>query len=474
MTSVDISSRGLSSRRTNAVIRYDANGKYDESEYSVRFHRVTSGVKKLLHTNPATGEWVPWKYADEPLDFTQFKPDSSDTPTSGKTADSASQLDYQHTGQGESSQGGGQGENKSSPSLVPSKSARTTVNTATGGSSKTDPVHNNLNGQSQQILQLSSLFTAAVTSSSEHSKTQHGLLPFINNNLKYTIVLKFSGSLSRSRFTRSGVEGYDSSEMIVNTACDMLSFLTISNSINKAGSTNCSHHVRYNPSTSSFINPSRATTNLSVDFRILTDLLEHIQLRDMADWSTISVKRANKKTGRLLRILASSCVLSFAPKRGNGTTVNVDCVLPSQSMTATCINEMKLILKHIYDGELPPGERDTSHSNKRMGSDVLFFRFRENYDEAQGRFLSPWKATTLQNSCFSADSTIGAEQSCPDDSTFSLEWSSVAPVPKSVWTSDAVYFGEQVLGTVTAFFPSVTFFGEATTREIETLISEYL
>ena len=111
----------------------------------------------------------------------------------------------------------------------------------------------------------------------------------------------------------------------------------------------------------------------------------------------------------------------------------------------------------------------------KQSKQVVFYRCRLNYDESQGKYLSPWKALNLDISSvmpMNQDEHRGHETDT--ESFFSVQWSQCRPISSTLWTTDATFLGVQVLGDITSFFPSVTFFGASTIREVERLISDYL
>ncbi len=123
-------------------------------------------------------------------------------------------------------------------------------------------------------------------------------------------------------------------------------------------------------------------------------------------------------------------------------------------------------------------QRTTMHG---LSDQVVFYRYRENYDPAQGRYISPWRSRsviweyfkTSDNSTQPRTSTSlsgPGSANADSESTFSVEWSRCSSLPNSVWTEDATFMGVEVLGEITAFFPSVTFFGPSTLTEIDALL----
>lgn len=295
---------------------------------------------------------------------------------------------------------------------------------------------------------------------------------FIFNSLKYNIITKFTNSLARSKFHRTGLQGYDSTETIVSAQCDMTSFLAMTNNLTSSQCPTSASPVRFNPSKLAFQSPSRATSTLSVDFTHLETLLGHVHIRDTVDHRTIGLRRSNSKASRLLRLLASSCIINIrcGSVPNVQRTVDVDCVFPFQSITANYKQQIQSVLQSLYNTR----ESGTCHNGKPGGSDTVFYRFRENFDEAQGRYLSSWKAVSMVNNCFHSASTMVIEETASDDYAFSLEWSQIPPPASSTWTSDARYFGQFIMGQVECFFPTVTFFGDYTITEIEKLIESTL
>ncbi len=474
-------------RKKNAATnRYYGNDKYDESEFEIHFHRQTSGVKKLIHTNPRMEEWVPWKFPEEHLDITHFCPSNSDSPTSN------SSVDANDRSEGHSSNATASKKTKTQMDAVsfPSSSAQhrqqhiaqpNNVQQATsapitlldGTQLHNQPLSNNIAGTGIPGIQYLSALIGS-TSTMNNGSNRSALVDFISFNMKHSIVHKFSSQLPSRKYRRTGLEGYDSSDVIISTTCDLESFIQLVSTLDAKDECRKAHAMRFNPNRESFYDPSRATESLSVDFNNLKNLLTHLQLRDSADHQRIGVKRVSGKSGHLLRMLGTSCVLSLGSSDSDSAPTEVDCVLPFMSTTPSNNDILKELLQAAYNNSKQQQPHLQRQDHNHSGSDIMFYRFRENYDEGQGRYLSPWKAVLVPNNCFKASSTTGLEQSSTDDSTFSIEWSRSSQITSSTWTSDALFTGQYVLGEIMAFFPTVTFFGISTVREIDSLISDYL
>lgn len=103
-----------------------------------------------------------------------------------------------------------------------------------------------------------------------------------------------------------------------------------------------------------------------------------------------------------------------------------------------------------------------STENNQLPGHLVFYRYRQNYDESQGRFLSPWRARHVTWAYFEPVSTstdTASSDNLEDDATFSVQWSRCPTLPQKQWIDDATYLGTEVIGEITAFFPSIFFFG---------------
>lgn len=173
----------------------------------------------------------------------------------------------------------------------------------------------------------------------------------------------------------------------------------------------------------------------------------------------------------MLRLLGSACVVSLPLRGGHEPVLDIDCILPGISYTSIVSDQLKSALRSVIEG--------TSTSMFSDGTDAqacdIFYRIRRNYDQSQGRYLSPWRRKTVRLRPFRPSSTSGSTDSdcsigVDGDNTFSVQWTQLTPLSAAAWTSDARYFGEHVLGELSIFFPSITFFGHSTILEIEELL----
>ena len=148
-------------------------------------------------------------------------------------------------------------------------------------------------------------------------------------------------------------------------------------------------------------------------------------------------------------------------------TVDIDCILPLTSSTS---NSLYAVRQALTMTEGYSATFNGSVSNDASATTIVYCRVRENYDEAQGRYLSPWRKHVIPLPCFSAPTKHINTVSSFSDSTFSVQWNPCKQLSAKQWTSDATFFGLDVMGEVTLFFPSVTFFGACTVREIGNLL----
>lgn len=265
--------------------------------------------------------------------------------------------------------------------------------------------------------------------------------------------------------------------------CDMVTFLEIVLPLHRSEpDTNTGlKQARFNPDVLAFQNPSRATDNLSVDFSNMTVLLRWINVNDVRDQRVFATKFSTKRPGGMLRILGTSCFLTV--RKESSDTVGVDCVLPFVSCTSSQQSQLQDLLSSNPDGDItvPPASTYTG-----LQTDVVFYRYRENYDPSQGRYISPWRARRITWSYFTRSNSpsdmksstvatlgVSSQDTSDTDGTFSVQWSRCAPLSRSQWTDDATFMGSLVLGSMTLFFPSVIFFGPSTLYEIEALMHKY-
>lgn len=316
-------------------------------------------------------------------------------------------------------------------------------------------------------------FQSLLTPHSTPDSYSSTLSSFILNALKYETLARLSAPISRSRFVNSGLEGFESSELLVKTKCDLSSFISIVHFFRKHPTSRLPNAFRLNPNSNSFQHPSRATQLLSIDFENLRQLLLALDIRDTSDHSRARLKTTSKKGCAMLRLLGSACVLSVPSQNAHDSALDIDCILPGLSHTPFVSDQLVSALRTIIsEGDNMTGFTDANDSQNCY----IFYRIRRNYDQSQGRYLSPWRISTVNFRTFVSSSTSGSSEnnnsnSGPDsDTTFSVQWTQSAPLSATAWTSDARYFGEHVLGELSIFFPSVTFFGDSTIREIDGLL----
>ncbi len=302
------------------------------------------------------------------------------------------------------------------------------------------------------------------------------------NTLKYECLHKFSHPLSRSRFNNSGLEGFQSSDVLVVVKSDMHTFIDIAQR-QCLDDSRLSTSVRLKPDLCAFHSPSRATNSLSIDFISLSSMLRFMSIMDIADHRTFASRGSVGKQGGMLRLLGSSCLLTLRKSETRSTPVDVDCFLPFTSCSDSQVRQLQEILE---------SDSSDNHSNTTqkptfpvLPDNLVLYRHRKNYDASQGRFISPWLARRVSWTHFSPESDTEKPASTPSsstttsnstgdsDATFCAEWTRFTQFPKSAWTSDATYTGYYVMGQLTAFFPAVTFFGPSTVAEIETLMTTH-
>lgn len=294
-------------------------------------------------------------------------------------------------------------------------------------------------------------------------------------NIKFDTLRKFSMPLPRSRFLNSGLEGFESSEIVIRSKCDLHTFVSIASELDHRHSETSPTYMRLNPAPKSFINPSRATSSLSIDFSNCYQLLLAMSIRDFGDQRNASVKTSTRKGSGMLRLLGSKCVIKLQLNVSNQLSTEVDCIFPFYSHTILDYMQLNTLLHDGSSYEKKPTQPPTESSGHKRT--VVFYRVREHYDPAQGRYLSPWKSISLPYDVADGDRTTAKPEIKPSnatESTFSMVWGRCTPPSTSFWTSDAIFSGFQVVGNVSTFFPCITFFGASTIREIETLLQPLL
>lgn len=302
--------------------------------------------------------------------------------------------------------------------------------------------------------------------------------------MKYDILSRFSAPLSRSKYNKSGVEGFQRNELLVTVRCDLDSFIQMTQSLQE--DVNLRAHTTFKPDLPSFHSPSRATSTLSVDFDSAFTLLNWMGVKDYNDHHTFALKETkgniNSNVPRILRIVGTSCVLTLTKRHGSELPVDVDCVLPFASCTRSQVDQIRHLLSTTPITPTSDPETCNSGLAKRcLRFDVVLYRYRENYDGSQGRYISPWRARRVTWSSFHSGSELGQSTSSyynststiDADSTFSVEWSRRSSLPSSQWTEDATFFGAHVMGQITTFLPVITFYGPSTLAEISGLIESF-
>ena len=134
------------------------------------------------------------------------------------------------------------------------------------------------------------------------------------NNLRFETLHKFTHSLARSRYHNSGTEGFERSEILVCTKCDLTTFIRLVDPLLLAATNETSDKMRFNPSHSAFRDPSRATGTLSIDFADLTPMLKWLRVQDGADQMQMKTKRSVRAQVAMLRVLGTSCLLNTPSK----------------------------------------------------------------------------------------------------------------------------------------------------------------
>lgn len=337
-----------------------------------------------------------------------------------------------------------------------------------------------LNSNSQSFNS-QGLFSSVIGSILDQRNTSSSVVDFIRNNLKYDIVQKFSSSLCRTKLQNTGVEGFKCMEIIVTTKCDLNSFHSLVQSLVHESRENSNHTFRFSPSLNSFSSQSRATRLLSVDFATLLELLRWISIHDESDVRRISLKSTSRKNDSLLRIVGSTAFLSLPNRGSQSSSLGIDCVFLFSSCTLRLVNHLESVLaEHLAN---PDNKSDLQthsttqydYSRSSSGTQLVFYRCRENYDDSQGKYLSPWKSIEIlgSNNLFGVKAEQSAVVASHDDSSISVQWSQSRQISRAMWTDDARFTGMQVLGEINTFFPTVTFFGTSTIKEIKDLLSRH-
>ena len=171
------------------------------------------------------------------------------------------------------------------------------------------------------------------------------------------------------------MEGFQTTEVLVTVKSDLDTFLELVQDLTPSSKKGL---TRFNPDTQSFINPSRATSSLSVDFTTVSTMLRWMNINDIGDHHTCATKRSMRKNGKQLRILGSSCLITLPrPFSSNSekSTVLVDCFLPHVSCTTSHIHQLTSLLSDDITTS-----SQTNPPTHDLANDVVLYRYRENYD----------------------------------------------------------------------------------------------
>lgn len=304
------------------------------------------------------------------------------------------------------------------------------------------------------------------------------------NNLRIETLHKFSQPLPKPRSASSDGEGFSTAEITVSTKCDLATFTRLTHQLQMQAE-NGANHIRINPNLASFREPSRATKNLSIDFGCLNDLLRWLKIFDKDDHNRIKSKGTSRSKQDILRVLGTSCSIQVPVENESSkepSTVGVDCFLPFQSCTASRMDQIRGLL--VSEAGSPNQNQYTFFDGDVNQPDTLLYRCRKDFDEVEGRFMSPWRAKKLQWGVFSPSMASSSPTSNVDlfyshtddtlDNCFTLQWTPCQPLPKSLWSADATFTGMQVVGDITIFFSTFTFVGSSTMNEISTLQPRFL
>ena len=312
-------------------------------------------------------------------------------------------------------------------------------------------------------------FDSLQSNTIEASENRRSLLSFVLQTMKYNVLHRFSPTVTKPKFQASGLEGFYSGDMVVNTKCDMISFVYLVKPLHNSNLTVMGTDFYYSPSVSAFINPSRATSTLSVDFRDLHHLLQWLHIRDSQDLFMMGCRQSGTIPSGTLRLLGSTFVVKDCRLKSSESVVDIDCVVPFGSATISTYYSVLYHLQNSIPDTSSPKFTENGSDNQCRKTTV-YYRSRENYNEVQGRYLSQWNKMIIKSSFLSpSDTSTNSTISTFTESMFSIQWSPLPPLPPKIWTSDATFVGPDVMGEVSIFFPSVTFFGSSISNEIRSL-----
>ena len=211
------------------------------------------------------------------------------------------------------------------------------------------------------------------------------LLSFMISTLKFETLSKFSTTISKPRLINTGQEGFQCSELTVRQKCDMSTFLdlvtTFKSELQLPGSSvERTQRYRLNPSSRSFMNPSRATQSLSIDFQSLQQLLYCLEIKDSRDHFSAGFRSSRRKGNGMVRVLGSACVITLHSLGGSNSSLDIDCVLPFVSHTAIQVDQIQSCLRQALTGSDSTGACEHTSSNPTC---CILYRVRKDYDEVK-------------------------------------------------------------------------------------------
>ena len=183
------------------------------------------------------------------------------------------------------------------------------------------------------------------------------LVKFIESALKFDTLSKLSAPVQKPRLLNSGQEGFQTSEVLVRTKCDMHTYLRLVSTFRQRlsgvspssstadAATNQSY--RFNPSSQSFINPSRATQSLSFDFNHLQSLLLCLYIKDAADHVMAGIRSSKRKGNGMIRLLGTSCVVTVKSTSTSPSPIDIDCIMPYSSHTSIQLERLQSVLRAV-------------------------------------------------------------------------------------------------------------------------------
>lgn len=263
-------------------------------------------------------------------------------------------------------------------------------------------------------------------------------------------------------------------EVVIKEKFDLKSFTSLMLQLHHTHTDRIGSDINFSPCLSAFHSPSRATPFLSVDFRKVKHLLEWLDVHDSRDHLSIGYRFTRLKLSGALRLLGSSFEIEQCHGGNLNSSTIVDCVLPFCSATTSSYHAVAKALSNADINISESADKNKSPTvipEKENEGDctLVLYRSRENYSDAQGKYLSPWKKTIIESPPLTEAKNSTTAISTFKESLYSVQWTPLPQVHSTLWTSDATYFGDDVMGEVTIFFPAVTFFGSSTIEEIRIL-----